>query len=107
MKGDGQTPSLLMVGSVWAGSGSSVAGWGAVSEGAGYENGVDTVGVSAAGERLKIAQGQGCSAFWEDVGRPLGKVEGWLWREMLAFDAGIRVRMAIAIFVGIIGNGVV
>jgi len=79
VESDRPTLGLVMVGGVRAGSDPSIVGWGAISEGAGNKDRVDTAGMPAPGERLKVVHGQRGSAAWEDVGLSLRVVEGRLW----------------------------
>jgi len=101
VESDGPTPGLLMVGGVGAGTDSSVERRGGVSKGARDKIGVGTARVPAAIERLEVVHGQGGSAVREDVRWMVLIDEGWLWREVLAFDARIFVGR---IFVGVISR---
>lgn len=58
VEGKRQTPGLLMIGGVGAGSNSSVERWGAVSEGARHRVRVGAAEVPAPSERLKVVHGQ-------------------------------------------------
>lgn len=102
MESDWPTLGLVMVGGVWAGSDSPVAGWGAVPERAGNKDGVGTVRVPAPGERLKVVQGQRGSAGREDSRWALGVVEWRLWRESFAFDARVRIETKASVIVRVI-----
>jgi hypothetical protein len=62
VEGDRPTFGLVMVGGIRAGTGTSIVGRGAVSQGAGDQDGVGTAGMPAPSERLKVVHGQRGSA---------------------------------------------